>query len=125
MPIVEHDSLTETPWRPNYRKWDVTAPGDGTTASNLSIGEAAPGAGAPVHTHRTDELIVLLEGELEVTLDGEVMTVGPNHTLVIPPNVPHGFTVVGESGARMLTFFPTAEPFAHTTYLEGEPPAGV
>ena len=63
MPIVRHDTLPETPWRPNYRKWDVTVPGDGTTSSSLSISLADPGTGAPLHTHEDDELIVLLDGD--------------------------------------------------------------
>ena len=115
MPIVRHDTLAETPWRPNYRKWDVTGPGDGTTSSSLSISLADPGTGAPLHRHEDDELIVLLDGELEVRIGDEVVTVGPEHTVVVPPNVPHGFTVTGRRKARMLS---------RTVYLEGSPPAG-
>ena len=122
MPIVRHDTLAETPWRPNYRKWDVTGPNDGTTSSSLAISVAAPGTGAPLHSHEDDELIVLLDGELEVRLGDEVATVGPDHTLVVPPNVPHAFTVTGRENARMLTFFPAADPFSRTVYLEGSPP---
>ena len=124
MPIVRHDTLPETPWRPNYRKWDVTGPNDGTTSSSLSISVAAPGTGAPLHKHEDDELIVLLDGELEVRMGDEVVTVGPDHTLVVPPNVPHGFTVTGPNSARMLAFLPVADPFSRTVYLEGSPPAG-
>ncbi len=122
MPIVDHHKLPETPWRPNYRKWDITGPDDGTTSSDLSYSVAGPGTGAPLHSHEADELIVLLEGELEVRLGGETSRVGPDHTLVIPPNVPHGFTVVGDEDARMLAFFPVSDPFERTTYLEGGPP---
>lgn len=122
MPIVKHATLPETPWRPNYRKWDVTRPEDGTTSSNLFISAAAPGAGAPLHTHTTDELIVLLEGELEVRIGDEIVTVGADHTLVIPPNMAHEFTVVGHNEARMLTFLPVTNMSGHTTYLDGLPP---
>ena len=125
MPIVEHAALPETPWRPNYRKWDVTGPEDGTINSNLFISAADPGAGAPLHTHTTDELIVLLEGELEVRIGEEVVTVGADHTLVVPPGTPHGFTVVGDKEARMLTFLPVTDMSGHTTYLEGGPPSRV
>ena len=124
MPIVRHDTLAETPWRPNYRKWDVTGPGDGTTSSSLSISLADPGTGAPLHRHEDDELIVLLDGELEVRIGDEVVTVGPEHTVVVPPNVPHGFTVTGRRKARMLAFLPADDPFSRTVYLEGSPPAG-
>ena len=122
MPIVDHSNIPETPWRPNYRTWHVTQPGDGTTSSSMDLSTVGVGTGAPLHVHQADELIVVLEGTLEVRLGEEVQKVGPDHTLVIPPNVPHGFTSVGPGAARMITFFPVADPFAHTTYLEGQPP---
>ena len=122
MPIVDHNSVPEVPWRPNYRKWDLAGPEQGVTSS-LSYSEAAVGTGAPLHYHADDELIVILEGTLEVRLGDEVHEVGPDHTLVIPPNVPHGFTIVGPDEARLLTFFPVPSPFERTTYLEGAPPA--
>ncbi len=122
MPIVDHSSVPETPWRPNYRQWTITRPGDGTTSSSMDLATIGVGAGAPLHTHEADELIVVLEGTLEVRLGDEVQTVGPDHTVVVPPNVAHGFTCVGPGPARTIGFFPVTDPFAHTTYLEGEPP---
>ena len=91
MPIVDHSSIPETPWRPNYRQFNITRPGDGTTSSTMDLGIVGVGAGAPLHVHEADELIVVLGGTLEVRLGDEVLEAGPDHTLVIPPNVPHGF----------------------------------
>lgn len=122
MPIVNHNELPETPWRPNYRKWDITRPGDGTTSSSVAISAVGVGAGAPLHSHEADEFIVVLEGALEARLGDEVARVGPDHTIVIPPNVPHGFVSVGPGEARIISFFPISDPFDHTTYLEGVPP---
>jgi quercetin dioxygenase-like cupin family protein len=124
MPIVDHSKLPETPWRPNYHKWAITRPDDGTTSSSLSLSLVGVGTGAPLHTHEADELIVVLDGALDARLGDEVQRVGPDHTLVIPPNVPHGFTNVGPGDARILAFFPIPDPFDHTTYLEGVPPEG-
>ena len=124
MPIVNHRDIPETPWRPNYRKWDITRPGDGTTSSSMAYSEVGVGAGAPLHTHEADELIVILEGALEARLGDEVRVVGADHTLVVPPNVPHAFTSVGPGAARILGFFPIPDPFDHTAYLEGAPPEG-
>ena len=122
MPIVDHNNLPETPWRPNYRKWDITRPGDGTTSSSQSYSIVGVGAGAPLHSHEADELIIILEGTLEVTLGDEVTRVGRDHTLVIPPHVPHAFTSVGPGDARLMAFLPDPSPFDRTTFLEGEPP---
>lgn len=123
MPIVDHNNLPETPWRPNYRKWDITRPGDGTTSSSFSLSDVGVGAGAPLHTHTADELITVISGTVEARLGDEVVEVGPDHTIVIPPNVPHGFTCIGPSNARLLAYFPISDPFEHTTFLEGQPPA--
>ena len=122
MPIIDHGSVPEVPWRPGYRKWDIVGPDTGMS-TNLSYSVAKVGTGAPLHTHQDDELIVILKGEIEVRLRDEIRVVGPEHTIAIPPNVEHGFTVVGDSEAELLAFFPVPKPFDRTTYLEGEPPA--
>jgi quercetin dioxygenase-like cupin family protein len=121
MPIVSHGE-NEVPWRHDYRKWEITQPDDGTTSSSMSYSVIGVGAGAPMHTHEADELIVVLEGTLEVRINDDVFTVGADHTIVVPPNVPHGFTIVGDSDARILGFFPIQDPFDHTQFLEGGPP---
>ncbi len=124
MPIVDHDQAPETPWRPRYRKWDIAGHEQGVS-STLSVNLVEAGAGAPLHTHTMDELIVILEGSLEVTLDGASHTVGSNHTLVVPPGMEHGFRAAA-GGAKLLVFFPVLDPYAgeHTRYLEGSRPAG-
>ena len=119
--IVDHNSVPEVPWRPNYRKWDIAGPREGIS-SNLSYHVAQVGAGPPLHYHEDDELIVILEGTLEVRIGEEVSVVGPDHTVVVPSKVPHSFTVVGPGVAKMMTFFPVPNPFERTTYLEGAPP---
>ena len=124
LPIIDHNNTDETPWRPNYRKWDITKKGDGTTSSSMSLSSIGTGAGAPLHTHEADELIVVLKGTLEVVIDGETYFVGADHTIVVPPNVPHGFTNKEASEAQILGFFPIQDPFNHTKYLDGVAPSG-
>ena len=124
MPIVDHHQAPEVPWRPGYRKWDITTSGHGVSTS-LSLNTAEPGTGAPLHTHTIDELIVIVSGSLEVRIDGETHRVDKDHTVVIPPGAEHAFTVVGESPAELLVVFPDMELYTpeHTTYLEGSRPA--
>ncbi|MCH9010544.1 MAG: hypothetical protein IIC21_07970, partial [Chloroflexi bacterium] len=76
MPIVDHNNTPETPWRPNYRKWDITREGDGTTSSSVAYSVIGVGAGAPPHTHESDEFIVILEGTAEARLGDDVRKVG-------------------------------------------------
>ena len=84
MPIIDHSQAPEVPWRPGYRKWDITTHEHGVSTS-LSLNTAEPGTGAPLHTHAIDELIVILSGALEVRINGETHRVEKDHTLVIPP----------------------------------------
>ena len=42
----------------------------------------------------------MLEGELELLVDGETVRVGPGSSVVVPPGVVHAFTSVGS--ARFL-----------------------
>ena len=123
MPIIDHSQAPEVPWRPGYRKWDITTHEHGVSTS-LSLNTAEPGTGAPLHTHEIDELIVIMSGTLEVRIDGETYHVEKNHTLVIPPGAEHGFRVAGEENAELLVVFPDMDPYAdhNTTYLEGRRP---
>ena len=124
MPIINHQQAPEVPWRPGYRKWDVAGREQGVT-STFSINTAEPGTGAPLHTHTIEELIVIIDGTLEVRIDGETHLVEKDHTLVIPPGAEHGFKVVGDRTAELLVFFPALDPYSdeHTSYLEGARPA--
>ena len=124
MPIIDHKNLPEVPWRPGYRKWDVTLEEHGVSTS-LSLNTAEPGTGAPLHTHEIDELIMIMEGTLEVRINGETHTVGKDHTVVIPPRAEHAFKVVGDKAAKLIVFFPHMDPYSseNTTYLEGTRPA--
>ena len=123
MPIIDHNQAPETPWRPRYRKFDIAGHEQGVT-STLSINLVEAGAGAPLHTHTMDELIVILEGSLEVNIDGDSRTVGPDHTLVVPPGAEHSFRAT-DDGAKLLVFFPVLDPYeeGHTYYMEGSRPA--
>ncbi len=124
MPIVDHNAVPEVPWRPGYRTWDIAGPANGMYTT-LTYAVAEAGTGAPLHQHEDEELIVVLEGSVEAQLGDEVRTVGADHTLAIPANVPHAFTVVGDAGAKLLVYFPVPDPFDRTTYLEGSKPEGI
>jgi quercetin dioxygenase-like cupin family protein len=50
----------------------------------------APGAVAPRHVHEEEQIIIILDGELVVDLDGDVRTLRKGEVAVIPPWVPHG-----------------------------------
>lgn len=50
----------------------------------------APHTEAPVHVHEEEQIVLVLEGELEFELDGEVRTMRVGDVAVVPPWVSHG-----------------------------------
>jgi quercetin dioxygenase-like cupin family protein len=49
-----------------------------------------PNTVAPVHAHEEAQISLVVEGELEFEVNGEVRILGPNMAVVIPPFAPHG-----------------------------------
>jgi quercetin dioxygenase-like cupin family protein len=55
----------------------------------------APGAATPMHRHACDEVIVVLSGHGEVTVNGERHEFGPDTTLVVEPDAVHQLVNTG------------------------------
>jgi quercetin dioxygenase-like cupin family protein len=49
-----------------------------------------PHTEAPVHVHEEEQIVIVLDGEFEFEIDGEVRTMRPGEVAVIPSWVPHG-----------------------------------
>ncbi len=57
-----------------------------------------PGDSVPPHYHeREDEIITLIEGELEVYLDGAHKRMKAGDTIFLPKFVPHGYKVISDT----------------------------
>jgi quercetin dioxygenase-like cupin family protein len=66
---------------------------------------ARRGDGAPPHIHRReDELMVVLEGAVEVDVDGDIHVLGEGDVARLPRRVPHRFTVTSAE-ARLISVF--------------------
>jgi quercetin dioxygenase-like cupin family protein len=77
---------------------------DGLTHSGFHIDlhetELEPGA-APhaAHRHEHEEIVMLREGKLEVTIEGKVTIVGPGSVVYAASNEMHGWKNVGKTPA--------------------------
>ncbi len=49
-----------------------------------------PDTEAPRHAHQEEQIVIVLEGEMEFDLDGDVRTMRAGDVAVVPPWVPHG-----------------------------------
>jgi mannose-6-phosphate isomerase-like protein (cupin superfamily) len=74
----------------------------------LAEAQGERGAGFPCHVHtREDEWLLVLDGELDLRLDGGQRRVGPAEPAILPRRAPHEITV--RSGhARFLTLWDPA-----------------
>lgn len=54
-----------------------------------------PGLGAPIHLHAVEEVLEVMDGEAEITLRGENLTLRANQSIVIPAGARHGFRNIG------------------------------
>lgn len=61
-------------------------------------------AGAEIHEHEHDneEVWSVVEGELEMTLEGERRVLGPGAAAVIPPNARHSARALSDSRAIVV-----------------------
>jgi quercetin dioxygenase-like cupin family protein len=77
---------------------------NGTTHSGFPIEmhmtELAPGlAPHPPHHHEHEEMIMIHEGTLEVTIAGKVATLGPGSSAYVASNEEHGWRNTGTTRA--------------------------
>lgn len=68
------------------------------------------GGHIPPHYHEVEEVLVLLAGEVELTLSGQTTQVYSPATIIAPAGEVHGLRPAGDSQVHLLAFFPTANP---------------
>ncbi len=67
--------------------------------------EMAPGTDFGLHRHTQEQLICVLEGVLEFTVDGETRQVGPGGVIHAPSGVEHGGRVASQERVVTLEAF--------------------
>jgi len=91
MPVLSFDDLDRSEEVPGYLGAFVH--GENMTVTNWSV-EA--GATFPEHAHPHEQISIVVEGEFELTLDGETEVLEPGRIAVIPPETPHSGRAVTE-----------------------------
>lgn len=77
---------------------------DRTPTSGMTVGVAVlrPGERLALHRHEPAEVYLILEGRVEMTLDGAVHELDSGAVVFIPGNVTHGVRAVGDVTARFF-----------------------
>ncbi len=70
----------------------------------LSLVEVDANSEVPLHTHRHEQGGIIIEGELEMGIGGEVKLLKPGDMYIIPGNVEH-YAKCGDKPAKALDVF--------------------
>jgi quercetin dioxygenase-like cupin family protein len=86
---------------PNRMRAVMEGATHGGVPIELHITELAPGeAPHPPHHHVHEEMILILEGTVEVTIQDQSATLGPGSVAFVASNEQHGWRNIGTSAAR-------------------------
>jgi quercetin dioxygenase-like cupin family protein len=87
MGFIVMDELDKETVTPKYS----TAYGELVTGGQVEVGRLRfeKGYGAVEHAHPQEQVLIVLEGKVRVTLGGETAELGPFSGFHAPPNVPH------------------------------------
>ena len=116
MPIIEHSSVRMSA-PVDYRSERTFVSADqGATSLTVKEVELHPGWEGRLHTHSTDEAIMVLAGAVQLIIGDEMQTVRAGCTLFAPPGVPHKLVNRLWIPVRLLVMYPSTDQ--ETSYLE-------
>lgn len=94
-----------------FTSWyKVGAISTGATQLYVGTGIVPPGAGTPMHLHEVDEeVLYVLDGEITLTLNDEVHTIGKGGTAFIPPGTWMKVENLSDEPANVLGILPRGD----------------
>jgi quercetin dioxygenase-like cupin family protein len=83
------------------------------TASTVSVMHVRldEGAVVPEHSHYHEQVVNVVEGELELTVEGTPHSITPGKAFILKPNIPHSARAV-KATFVVDVFHPVREEFA-------------
>ena len=79
----------------------------------LSVTEVEANTEMPLHTHPEEQGGIIIEGELEMSIDGEVKLLKPGDMYIIPGNVEHYAKAYAVKAVALDIFSPVREEFKY------------
>jgi len=80
-------------------------------SESLWIGDLflPPGSSVETHIHKTEEAMIVIEGELDAILGDEVVKVSEGETVLAPKGIRHALINNSNKNARVIAVFPTSK----------------
>ncbi|MDP9471288.1 MAG: cupin domain-containing protein [Chloroflexota bacterium] len=100
----------------------IATPSRGASEVSVIRQRQRPGGANPAHTHDHEEVMVLLAGEVNVTVGAEPVSLRAGDTVIVPARTPHQIENKGAEPAEWLLVAPAGVRFFHATGEEGSPP---
>jgi mannose-6-phosphate isomerase-like protein (cupin superfamily) len=97
MRIIDHDSEPREAWRDGVLTRMLASAVTGTMQLCLFEQWCAPGRGAPTHLHAVEEVLSVLDGQAEIWVEAETVSLKAGQSLVVPAGRRHGFRNIGQT----------------------------
>lgn len=91
MKLIDHARQSSDEWRKGVTTTMLVSAVTGSAQLCIFDQHCAPGLGAPVHLHAVEEVLTVIEGRAEITVEDERATVAAGQSVIIPAGARHGF----------------------------------
>ena len=101
MKAVTHQNDAWEAWRPGVETRMLVSALNGSAQLCVFEQHVMPGVGAPTHRHPVEEVLTVREGEAEMWIEDERVTVRSGQSLIVPAGRMHGFRNSGEGALHI------------------------
>ena len=109
MPILDENDSPQVELSPGFERRELVSGELGAESLTVAHATLHPDGGAPLHTHPTEEAMVILEGEAVAWLGDDEVVVSRGQTVLAPAGVKHGFVNRSGKPVRIMAIFPTGK----------------
>ena len=101
MKAIKHATQPKEEWRAGVVTRMLISELTGSKALCIFEQWCAPGTGAPVHTHKVEEVLSVIDGKAEVRLGDKTAILTKYESVIVPAGLEHGFCNVGNEELHM------------------------
>lgn len=117
MIVVDVRDMSPEQWRLGVETRMLVSARSGAVQLCIFEQWIAPGAGAPTHSHPVEEVLTVRDGEAEMWMGEQRLTVYSGQSLIVPADRMHGFR---NSGATTLHIHAVLASPMFEAMVEGE-----